>query len=817
MKKIAFLFVFLLLFTLAWTQKYTISGYVEDAQSGERLIAASVYDVDNVRYGTMTNEYGYFSLTLPQPKVHLRVSYVGYYPLDTMINVSGQEVVFRLRSSTVIEEVVVTGYKQELKSAQMGRISVPVKMIQNLPVIFGEGDLMKTLQLLPGVQSGTEGSGGVYVRGGGPDQNLILLDGVPVYNLNHLFGFFSVFPPEAIKDVTLIKGGFPAHYGGRLSSVIDIRMKDGNMDHLTGSLSLGLISSKFTLEGPIKKGKTSFIISARRTYYDLLAKPFIARFGNQEYTDDTSYKEKTKFGAGYFFYDLYTKVNHKFSRKDRVYLSFYSGLDKAYVNNTYEDEYFGHRDISFYEKMETRADLHWGNTIAALRWNHAFGHKIFSNLTLTYSKFVFANYVNNKDLYREDSLETKEDFLLSYSLGIQDFALSYDFDYSPNSKHYIKFGVNGIYHHFQPGRIDFSIKTNYTSLDTSFGSIDLYAPEFNVYLEDDFKIGDLLRVNAGLRVSSFIVRNKVYVSPEPRISARVMVSDNISVKASYARMKQYLHFLTNNTLGLPIDVWVPATDRIVPEDSWQVSAGMVWLTPKGINVTIEGFYKKMNNLVEIKEGQSVFSSVMGGSTTWEDNVTQGQGWSYGAELLVKKDFGRLTGWIGYTLMWSMRQFDQINFGQIFPYKYDRRHDLSIVGTYKLKKNIVLGFTWVYGSGTPVTIAREEFLSLINPINSYYMYGLPEEDFNVLEYYGGRNSYRLPSYHRLDLSMNFYKKRRRGTRAWILGVYNVYNHINPFYADLYNNFDVNTGQHQTKLRVYSIFPIMPFISYKFTWN
>ena len=282
-------------------------------------------------------------------------------------------------------------------------------------------------------------------------------------------------------------------------------------------------------------------------------------------------------------------------------------------------------------------------------------------------------------------------------------------------------------------------------------------------------------------------------------------------------MKQYLHFLTNNTVGLPIDVWVPATDRIVPEDSWQVSSGITWLTSKGLSVTIEGFYKEMDNLVELKEGESVFSSVLNGSNTWEDNVTQGRGWSYGAELLIKKDFGRLTGWIAYTLSWSQRQFPEINFGQVFPYKYDRRHDISIVGTYKLNDKIIFGMTWVYGSGTPITIPRDEILMPIYPSYTGFQYGLPAESFNTITYYGGRNSYRLPSYNRLDLSINFYKQRQKGTRLWTLGVYNVYNHINPFFTTLNKEYDYNTGEQTSTLRVYSIFPIMPFISYKFTWK
>jgi len=798
-------------------QKNTISGYVEDALTEERLIAASVFDVEELKYGTLTNEYGYFSLTLPKKKVHLRISYVGYFPIDTIIEIKGQEIVFRLHPSTILEEVVITGYKQDLKSSQIARISVPIKMIQNLPVIFGEADLMKILQLLPGVQSGKEGTGGIYVRGGGPDQNLILLDGVPVYNLSHMAGFFSVFTPEAIKDVSLYKGGFPARFGGRLSSVIDVRMKDGNMKKLIGSVSIGLISSKFTIEGPIKNNKTSFIVSARRTYYDLLAKPFVSIFSKYEYTDDNSYRVSSKVNGGYYFYDFYAKVNHKFSRKDRVYLSFYSGLDKAYIKNEYEYEYFGTEMENYFYNTKTGGDLYWGNNILAIRWNHAFGNKIFSNLTLTYSRFLFSTNSEIDGYYRQDTIIENLESKLSYELGIQDFALNYDFDYSPNPNHFVRFGLNSIYHHFQPGNISYKLVNNYVSLDTNFGSTDLYAPEFSAYVEDDFKIGEILRFNMGFRLSSFFVRKKVYLSPEPRISARILIGNNISLKLSYTKMMQYLHFLTNNTLGLPLDVWVPATDRIIPENSWQTTAEINFLMSNGINIQIDGFYKEMNNLVELKEGESVFSSTLGSETTWEDNVTQGKGWSYGLEVLIKKDFGRLTGWIGYTLSWSMRKFQEINFGKEFPYKYDSRHNISVVGTYKLKKNITLGFVWVYKSGLPTTIAQDEILDPIYPVSNNIFWGDSSIFYNPINYYGGRNSFRLPAYHRLDLSLNFNKQKKKGVRQWTIGVYNAYNHINPFFTFLNEQVDPETLETKTTIRVISIFPIMPFVSYKFTWK
>ncbi len=814
---------------IAMGQNHTLSGYVEDAQTGERLIGAAIYDTGNNKYGTFSNEYGYFSLTLPQGKHNLRVSYIGYRPLDTVINLDKDiNLTFKLHSSTQIEEVVVTAYRNEVKSSQTGAIDIPVNKVMSLPVIFGEPDLMKTIQLMPGVQSGTEGSNGVFVRGGGPDQNLILLDGVPLYNVSHLMGFFSVFTPEAIKDVTLYKSGFPAHYGGRLSSVIDIRMKDGNMKNYTGSVSIGLISSKFTLEGPTVKDKGSFIISARRTYIDILSKPVLDKISTRQTRREDLTGTKNIFQPGYYFYDVYFKINHKLTSKDRLYFSLYSGLDKAYFNVESEQR-VDTIDNPYTLTNNTVANLSWGNTIFALRWNHAFNKRLFMNNTLTYSKFFFGTGMqNSKTFESENGYSYDYSSELNYLLGIQDLAMDMDFSYMPNTNHYIRFGGQAIYHTFSPGSFDVSINnvengnTLYT-YDTIINSEQLYAPEFALYAEDDIKISSRLKANLGLRWSMFNVRGKNYYSLEPRISARYLVNDNFSLKASYAQMTQYLHFLTNNTVGLPLDLWMPATDRIEPEHSWQASTGFSWLWQNKYTVTGEVFYKSMNNLVEIKDGESVFTlSMDNDNETWEDKVTQGIGWSYGAELMARKDFGRLSGWISYTLAWSWRQFDSINGGEPFPYKYDRRHDLSIALNYKLNKNITLGAVWVYGSGTPVTIATYQILDPMTLGANDELLSDNDVYYTGIDVYSGRNNYRLPAYHRLDLSANFTKQKKRGTRIWSLGLYNAYNHINPFYTELYDKgmdtyYATMNYQPDYVLRVYSLFPVMPFISYRFEFK
>ncbi len=823
MKKILIGLFLSLALKFAYSQGYTVSGYVEDSQSGERLIGAIVYDANKPETKTMTNEFGYFSLKVSAKEVNLTVLYIGYEPYkqhlilsqDTMITVS-------LKLQNEIQEVVVTKQREEVKSSQMSTIEVPIKFMQSLPVLFGEVDLMKTLQLFPGVQSGTEGTSGIYVRGGGPDQNLILLDGVPVYNVNHLFGFFSIFNANSIKEVTVYKGGFPARYGGRLSSVIDVRMKDGDMNHYKGSISMGIISSKFTFEGPLKKGESSFIISARRTYIDLLAKPFIAAFGTQVNTGD-NYREETGFSAGYYFYDLNAKFNYKIGKKDRFFLSLYSGSDKAYFKTDYKANY--NRNDTVEENLSSgHSQLFWGNDLIALRWNHAFKKNLFMNNTITYSRFHFGITMqgNEKTLINGHQTDN-QNFNVGYASGINDFAFNSDFDFKPNNFHRIRFGASAIYHTFLPGKVHLYLENtaNNYLLDTAFGSTYLHAPEFALYIEDDFILTDWWKLNAGFRFSIFDVRDTTYYSPEPRLSMRFLLSPNFSLKLSYAQMMQYLHFLTNNTVGLPVDLWLPATDITVPEKSWQTALGMNWLIAENFNLSIEAFYKQMQNLIELKEGETIFSAPGEGSMgeVWEQKVVQGKGWSYGTELLLRKDLGKFRGWIAYTLSWSFRQFPDISFGNIFPYKYDRRHDLSIVMNYKFSNKIDASATWVFGSGTPITIPLQEYYPLDYVFLPYVgrIRDDQNRDIQGIRFFEYRNNYRLPPYHRLDISVNFHKEKKYGYRTWSLGLYNAYNHLNPFYADLVKDYDPQSNSLKTVLRVYSIFPILPFIAYRYVWK
>jgi len=762
------------IFNSLLAQKHTISGYIKDNGSGESLIAANVFNKSNLR-GTTTNTYGFYSITLQQDSITLIASYVGYNSVETRFYLDKDiELNVELSSSIELDEIVITSEEEIQEQTQMSSVTVQVKQIQALPSLMGEVDVLKVLQLLPGVQSGTEGSSGLYVRGGGPDQNLILLDGVPIYNSSHLFGFFSVFNADAINNVELIKGGFPARYGGRLSSVIDINMKEGSTKEFKGTATIGLIASKITLEGPIIKDKTSFLFSARRTYIDVLAQPIIKAQNNSLGT------------AGYYFYDLNAKINHKFSNKDRLYLSGFLGKDKAY--SRYKNSY-NNGGTSFESKDEF--GLNWGNAIAAARWNHVFTPKLFSNLTLTYSKYNFAIFTKNESKTINSSGTNTDIFATQYDSGIKDYAAKIDFDFIPNPNHYIRFGVNAINHAFNPGVLSYKS----TDVDTVAGSFETAASEYAAYIEDDIKLGEKFKINTGIHVSGFDVEDQFYTSFQPRIALRYLVNSSISIKASYAEMTQYIHLLSNSGIGLPTDLWVPATSKVKPQSSFQYAIGMAKSFNKSYELSVEGYYKEMNNLIEYKDGAS-FTSI---NKDWQDKIEVGNGTSYGAELFIQKKLGNLTGWIGYTLSWTTRQFDNINFGTEFPYRYDRRHDISVTSVYKLSDHIQFAAAWVYGSGNAVTLPTKTYLKNSNSGS----YG------DEILYYEGRNGYRMEAYHRLDFNIEWTKVKKNGIRKLTLGVYNLYNQKNPFFIQ--RGFDIYGNK---KFIQYSLMPIIPSISYRF---
>ncbi len=776
--------------------KYTISGYLSDAETGEKLIGANVFDLKSGK-GTSSNTYGFYSLTLPQDSVVFAVSYIGFETKYFKFYLAEDvEMDFALGGATELEaiEVVAEDVVKLEDETQMSVIEVPISQIKKIPALLGETDVLKALQLLPGVQSGGEGQSGLYVRGGSPDQNLILLDGVPVYNASHLFGFFSVFNADAISNVTLMKGAFPARYGGRLSSVIDINMKEGNMKEVKAVGSIGLISSKLTVEAPLWKDKTSFIVSGRRTYADLVARPFIKAANS----DDPDF-DATPVA---YFYDLNVKVNHIFSKRDRLYLSVYNGKDKFGVKekDVYTD---GNGDRN---ESEFEARIDWGNTTSALRWNHLWNDKLFSNLTATYSRYKFNLLAAESDRVIDGNDTEIESFQAQYFSGIYDWTGKLDFDYYPDPNHSVKFGINGIYHTFDPGAINVAVTEDIPLIDTTFGSGRTNAFEYAAYAEDDFSIGTSLKANIGLHYSGFVVENELFHSVQPRVGLRYLAPRDIAIKGSFAMMTQYIHLLTNEGLGLPTDLWVPATPKVEPEQSWQAALGVAKTLGKDYEFSIEGYYKNMTNLVSYKPGASFI-----GFSDWQDKVASGTGKSYGAEFFVQKKTGKFTGWVGYTLSWSTRQFENtaINGGEEYPFKYDRRHDISIVTIYELmnkeskkgkQKTITASASWVYGTGIAVTLPEASYFALDPRRNNF--------DTFFAETPESKNSFRQGNYHRLDVGFEFTKQHKRWKRIFTLGAYNAYNRKNPFFMYLDNN------ANGPVIKQVSLFPVVPYFTFGF---
>ena len=806
---------FLILFfitQLSIAQTFTIRGFVTDQSTGERLLNANVYD-QKIHSGTITNNFGFYSLTFPLGQYSIVCSFVGYQTQIIEINFQRDTVIdFKLAPKTEMEEVIIMGQKIEsqLTNAQMSKVEIPMEKVQSLPSFLGEADVIKTIQLLPGVQSGTEGTSGLYVRGGGPDQNLILLDDVPVYNAEHLFGFFSVFNADAIKSVSFYKGGFPARFGGRLSSVLDIRMKDGNEKQLHGNFTIGLISSKLNLEGPLVKDKTTFNFSARRTYADLLARSAIVKASDGEDV------------GGYFFHDLNMKITHKFSDRSRVYLSAYNGRDKAYYRH--DSQSINHQSYSSYNNQglpststqvtdnwqsKDKLSIGWGNITTALRWNYIISNRLFANTTITYSRYQFDVMENsvNKNLTTGKIGDT---FGLEYKSGIEDFAFKMDFDYFPLPNHRIKYGGNINDHTFRPGILAFnkSGEEELTVIDTAFGNPNIRAQELYAYFEDNIDLNGRLSVNLGLHSSGFYVDDTFYASLQPRISARWLASDRLSFKAAYSKMSQNVHLLSSSTINLPTDLWLPTTKKVKPQNSHQFALGGVYQVNPAIDFTVEGFYKSMDHLLEYKEG----ASFVGATNGWEDKVEMGKGWSYGAEFLLQKNTGKTTGWIGYTWGKAERQFDNLNWGQKFYARYDRRHDVSVVMTHRFSKRFDVGMTWVYGTGNAVTLPTQNVNAAPIPFSSYSYYGYQ----NQYEYYGQRNNYRMPSYHRMDVGFNVHKQKKHGIRTWNLSVYNAYGRQNPFflYFESTTQSEAQATGKSRKLSQLSLFPIIPSISYSY---
>ena len=779
MPKIIAQFIVILLFSinhLLSGQQLTISGVITEQGSGETLPGVSIY-CPKTQNGTASNNYGFYSISIPADSASLIFRMVGYEPVQIPINSKTTRKDIRLvKQDLELKEVEITADRTEQRVAevtQMSSIEIPIEQIKKIPALFGEKDVLKVIQLLPGVQKGSEGSSGFYVRGGGPDQNLIILDDAVVYNASHLFGFFSIFNGDALKSVELIKGGFPARFGGRLSSVLEMQMKDGSKEKLQGEAGIGLISSRLSLEGPIKKDKSSFIVSGRRTYIDALIYPFLPA------------NEK----GGYFFYDFNAKAHFILNENDRLYISGYFGKDKFYFRSNAEDG------------SVSRGSFLWQNATGTARFNHIINNKAFSNTSLIFSRY-------NLGINTIEEPNDGDGFELNFSSGIRDWTVKHDVDYFANPNHYIRTGISTTYHRFTPNAIVIKAGEDFSSIEESERYDCL---ESGIYAEDDWTMTSKLKVNAGLRLSHFLAGKKNYFGLEPRFSGRYLLRDNFSLKASYALMNQYLHLLSSTGVGLPTDLWVPATERVAPQRAHQVALGLARDIEKpSLTATFEVYYKQMNRVIGYKEGASFLSAGAIGDNSkvsWQDNVTSGQGTSYGAEWMLQRKSGKLTGWIGYTLSWTILQFDELNNGQPYYARYDRRHDLSIVAMYEIRPGFNLSATWVFGTGQAITLPLADYyVTQHNPDQpDYNFFGAFVEDF------GPKNSFRMAPYHRLDVAAQWSKKLKRSERTFELGVYNAYNRQNPFFYSV--DYRTDGSRYLSQI---SLFPILPSVSwtYKF---
>ena len=742
------LFLGLLPCSRAYAQEHTISGYVEDKSSGERIPDVGLYFLELER-GTTTNQYGFYSLATAAGQVRFIVSHVGYESQefdivlrqDTTLNISLVPRVFRLEDIEIVAHP-----SRAVDDIQMSEHNIEIAQIESLPVLLGEPDIQKVLQLLPGVQSGQEGSSGLYVRGGREDQNLILLDGLPVYNPSHIFGFFSVFPAQAMKSVKLLKGGFPARYGGRLSSVVDYTMKEGNLKRFGGEAAVGIVSSRGLIEGPIKKDRASFLLSGRRSFIDLLLRPF---------------RDSQEWTSGYF-YDLHFKANYIVSDRDRLYLSAYAGRDLLVHEYNPQDPY------TLNENQRTGTG--WGNRLAALRWNRIVNDRTFANILVGMTAYRY-------DLEHTRSFSSPDTPSVTlenaWRSGIVDGTAKLDIEYNAGSRHYLRFGAEGIWHRVQPGRTRILTEGEEEEQEidfTRFPTGRLESGTIAAYLEDELLLHRRVRVNVGLRASGYLVDGGPYWSVEPRLSASVRLSGRMAAKASAVTMQQYIHLLADGGARLPNDLWIPSTGRIRPQRGQQLAGGLVWSSLSGrYELSIEAYWRRMQRLLEYETNANAAASAV---LNWAELVEEGSGHARGLEVFAQKKTGRWTGWLGYTLSKSTRTFENLNGGDTFPDGFDRRHDISLVGQYRITNGVELAGTWVYGSGYPVWLPLGRYLGDDTGI----LYRYP----TVLVDFGPLNSSRAPNYHRLDLGIHFKKTRSWAVRTISAGVYNSYGRRNPFY-------------------------------------
>ena len=768
---------------------HTISGFVRDSVSYENLISATVQDMHSGR-GTVTNNYGFYSITLPPGEVVLRASFVGYdtkvvsffLSRDTLIDLP-------LSQIQALQEVFVSAssLSSPIYRTSPGIVDISKQQISSSPMLLGEADLIKTIQQIPGVTAGMEGMSHLIVRGGNVNENLFLLDGNPIYQVNHLFGFYSTFNPDAVKNVMFYKGGFPAEYGGRLSSIVDVRMNDGDLHKYHGNLSVGLLSARANLEGPIVKGRSSFNASVRRTWIDLVTLGLLESVGSSN----------SKRYSGYYAFDINAKVNHSFSDRSRTYISFYMGQD-------------GYRDINENKEMEYLNDYRWrwGNLLGSAGWNFVFDNGMFGNFSVGYSRYRSRiKRENMQGMIVHPSLAEQFNGSEShYSSEMEDLSVKATFDYQPSTNHKIKFGTNYLNHTFRPegSRLTAWFRDSLTSqaTNTVFARSYVQGHELSLFGEDEIYVSDRLKVNTGLRYTLFNVERQTYHSFQPRLSARYLLRDNLSAKVAYSKMNQYIHQLSSNTLSSPSDIWVPVTSNIKPMYAHQFEAGLYYQPSRGYDLSAEVYYKSLNRLIDYKDNAPSISF-----NSWEERVTSVNGRGYGVELAANKTAGKLTGHIGYTLSWADRQSpdESVNNGKRYPYQFDNRHRINISASYKFSPKFELSAAWMYSSGNHITVPEYFYITGGDPYGNL----LPTLIHGNIQ----KNNYQLPAIHRLDIGMNFYRHKKNGRMGiWNISLYNAYGRENVFSAEPGLKYDGSNVWPVLENAV--LFKFVPSVSYTY---
>ena len=788
-------------------RRYTLSGYITDAASGETLIGAGVLAGKD---GAVANEFGYYSLTLPAGRHSLKIAYIGYEPATLELDLQRDTTInFSLQGNSELDAARIVARKDAgLQSVHLGSLEVPLAQIRNTPALFGEADVIKALQMLPGVQGGLEGFSGLYVRGGGPEENLVMIDGVSVYNMDHMLGLFSIFQPEAVKNVTLYKGSFPSRYGGRISSIVDIRTNDGNMKETHGSLTVGLLNDRFHLEGPIVKDKLSYSVSARGLH-SVIAEPIMRLLLKEEYYN-------------YYFYDLNGKLTWRATDKDRFYLSVYQGADHGGADIT--DDYNSTSQVGDQEPEHRVGTSHekygveWGSTVGALRWNHVFNNRLFANTTLSINRYKMLIDYSHSDKHvttygdsTDPGQPSASGYSGIYSSGILDYGARIDFDWTPTPRHLVKFGADYTRHNFHPQVFTTVAMSDQIRVEVPVLVGKEYSGnDASLYAEDNISLGNRFSLNPGLRLSWFNTQGRHYLSLQPRFSAKAQLDGGLSFKAGYSRMTQYVHLLSTTTVSLPLDLWVPITKDIRPATADHYSVGAYYDGLPGWEFSLEAYWKEMYNLIEYKEGTQFRATNAG----WESQVATGRGRARGLEFFVQKTRGKTTGWASYTLARSERWFPDgsINMGKPFLYKYDRTHTFNLTLNHKFSEKVDVSLSWIFTSGHLMTLPLRESFTL-TPAD-WYSAGGPERAYFI----DGRNNYRLPPTHRLNLGVNLRHRTRRGNEAvWNFSIYNAYNAMNPhFVLPDFSRADNERKEGCVPLMKLTILPIIPAFSYTYNF-